>query len=346
MNTPAVSVLIDTYNHERYIEQAIVSVLEQDFPASDMEIVVVDDGSTDRTPEIVGKFAPRVRHLRKKNGGQASAFNAAIPQLRGEIISFLDGDDWFAPGKLTTVMSALEQHPEASAVGHGHYMVHPDRDEVWPSTQTGAKFVHMSTPTAARQAFSSWRSLLMGALTGRKEVLQRAIPIPSELVFCADTAFMMTAMAGGAWLLEQPLFYYRRHADNLHAVDPADLAKRRRRDEMNEKKYGLIEPLLVSLNVTKEALAATLYPSWTELSRSNLRTYGGSRLRTLKTEMRQFRLQYPNPTVPHRLYKYLVGGGAMLLLPPRAFYRLQEWSARPGLNRVRKILFGMNRTPA
>ena len=78
MSNPFVSVLIDTYNHERFIEQAIVSVLEQDFPSSQMEIIVVDDGSTDRTAEIVRKFESRVRLLRKPNGGQASAFNTGI----------------------------------------------------------------------------------------------------------------------------------------------------------------------------------------------------------------------------------------------------------------------------
>ena len=89
-----VSVLIDTYNQERFIEKAIVSVLEQDFPASEREIIVVDDGSSDATPEIVRKFAPQVRLLRKTNGGQASAFNAGIPECKGEITAFLDGDDW------------------------------------------------------------------------------------------------------------------------------------------------------------------------------------------------------------------------------------------------------------
>ena len=63
MTTPRISVLIDTYNHERYIEQAIVSVLEQDFPAREMEIVVVDDGSTDSTPSIIQKFLPRLRYI-------------------------------------------------------------------------------------------------------------------------------------------------------------------------------------------------------------------------------------------------------------------------------------------
>ena len=59
MPKPFVSVLIDTYNHERFIEQAIVSALEQDFPASEREILVVDDGSTDNTPALVEKFRPR-----------------------------------------------------------------------------------------------------------------------------------------------------------------------------------------------------------------------------------------------------------------------------------------------
>ncbi len=114
------SVLIDTYNHERFIEQAIVSVLEQDFPATDREIVVVDDGSTDRTPEIVRKFEPRVRLLRKENGGQASAFNAGIPECQGEIIAFLDGDDWWAPNKptaLSTFSVTGESKPRPSARG-------------------------------------------------------------------------------------------------------------------------------------------------------------------------------------------------------------------------------------
>src|SRR5271165_4894760 len=95
-----VSVLIDTYNHERFIEHAITSVLEQDMPMDDVEIVIVDDGSTDRTPEIVRRFGSRVRLLQKPNGGQASAFNFALPQLRGEIVSMLDGDDWWAKERL------------------------------------------------------------------------------------------------------------------------------------------------------------------------------------------------------------------------------------------------------
>src|SRR6201987_6564619 len=113
MTAPHISVLINTYNHERYIEQAIVSVLEQYFPAEEIEILVVDDGSTDRTPEIVGKFVPRVRYLRKENGGQASAFNFGIPQAQGEIVAFLDGDDWWARNKVHLFVEAFEEYPHA-----------------------------------------------------------------------------------------------------------------------------------------------------------------------------------------------------------------------------------------
>src|SRR5882672_8675367 len=126
MSKAFVSVLIDTYNHERFIEQAITSVLEQDFSAGDREVIVVDDGSTDRTAEIVRKFEPQVRLIRKANGGQASAFNKGIPECRGEIVAFLDGDDWWAQGKLTEVTKAMQEDASVGLVGHGIVTVHQD----------------------------------------------------------------------------------------------------------------------------------------------------------------------------------------------------------------------------
>src|ERR1700693_1830525 len=126
---PRVSVLIDTYNHERFIERAITSVLDQAMPLDDVEILVVDDGSTDRTPELVRRFEPRVRLIRKPNGGQASAFNAGIPECRGEIVAFLDGDDWWAPQKLRRILEAMEQDPEAGIIGNGITEVLENGDE-------------------------------------------------------------------------------------------------------------------------------------------------------------------------------------------------------------------------
>src|SRR5579872_4136617 len=156
MTKPLVSVLIDTYNQERYIEQAVASAIEQDFPASEYEILVVDDGSTDRTAEIVKKFCPRVRVLRKKNGGQASAFNAAFPELRGQIVAILDGDDWFAAGKLKAVAEVLEREPEASAAGHGYYEFHERVNEFKKCVPGGRQFLSLSSAQAAGNAMSGW----------------------------------------------------------------------------------------------------------------------------------------------------------------------------------------------
>src|SRR5437588_228384 len=104
----SVSVLIDTFNHEKYIEAAIGSVLQQEnLGKATVEVIVVDDGSTDRTRELVHGFGNRVKYYFKPNGGQASAFNFGIPLCTGEIICFLDGDDWWHQRKVRTVLDAF-----------------------------------------------------------------------------------------------------------------------------------------------------------------------------------------------------------------------------------------------
>ena len=145
MPTPLVTVLIDTYNHERFIEE--VSVLEQDFPSSDVEILVVDDGSTDRTTEIVRQFEPRLRLLRKPNGGQAPAFNAGISEARGEIIAFLDGDDRWVRNKLTRVMQATSADPAVGIIGHGR------RVSTAANNRKFSAMVSAFRPTPSRERF-------------------------------------------------------------------------------------------------------------------------------------------------------------------------------------------------
>src|ERR1700692_4536840 len=100
MTAPLVTVLIDTYNYGRYIEEAVGSVLAQDFPTEQREILVVDDGSTDDTEERLRRFGDSINYLRKPNGGQASAFNFGLESARGEIVAFLDADDYWLPRKL------------------------------------------------------------------------------------------------------------------------------------------------------------------------------------------------------------------------------------------------------
>jgi len=94
-------------------------VLEQNFSPSEFEILVVDDGLPTALPNLSRNSPRRVTHLPKKNGGQASAFNFGVPQCRGEIVAFLDGDDWWAANKLTRVVESLAADSSVGIVGHG-----------------------------------------------------------------------------------------------------------------------------------------------------------------------------------------------------------------------------------
>jgi glycosyltransferase involved in cell wall biosynthesis len=336
---PLVTALVDTFNHERYIEQALMSVLEQGLSPSELEIVVVDDGSTDETPSIIQKFLPRIKYLRKNNGGQASAFNWAFPEVHGQVVAFLDGDDWWASGKLAAVIESLEQHPEASAVGHGRYEVKEETNEVKVYAPETTKQLHLETPEAALEACQGWTFLLTSAITVRRKILEQVVPIPEVLFFSADAPIAMASMAAGTRLLKQPLSYYRQHSDNRYAIDPRDTAKARIRSEMDERMFELLQPMLLGLGVPPDSVDALLFPRWTETRRFNLRMYGGSRLHTFRTEMKNFYCTYKEPTMAYLLYKYFATGLATLLLPPRQFYELRDWYAERNLGRFRRRLF-------
>ena len=95
MPQPLFTVLIDSFNYGHFIEEAVDSVLAQDFPADQIEIIVVDDGSTDNTAERLKKYQDRIRYFYKTNGGQASAFNLGLSHAQGEFVALLDADDYF-----------------------------------------------------------------------------------------------------------------------------------------------------------------------------------------------------------------------------------------------------------
>ena len=120
-----VSVMMPAYNAERYIASAIESVLAQTY--SDWELLVVDDGSTDRTGEIAaGVGDPRVRVLRQANGGEAAARNHALRSMRGEYLAFLDSDDRFLPEHLALTVEFLKDRPEVDGVYTDGYHVDSD----------------------------------------------------------------------------------------------------------------------------------------------------------------------------------------------------------------------------
>lgn len=128
MGSPTASAILPAYNEERWIADAIDSVLDQTF--EDFELVVVDDGSTDRTPEIVHEYDdPRIDFYRQENAGSAAARNTAMEHSSGEYIAIIDADDTWKPEKLERQVAAMEaadaefSHTNMELVNeHGAYL--------------------------------------------------------------------------------------------------------------------------------------------------------------------------------------------------------------------------------
>src|SRR5256714_5565574 len=109
---PHVSVVVTTYNQAAFIGAALESVLAQTF--SDSEVIVVDDGSTDDTSEVVRSFGSRLTYIRQRNQGVAASRNTGVAATRGELVAFLDGDDLWEPDKLAAQVSAAARWPTSA----------------------------------------------------------------------------------------------------------------------------------------------------------------------------------------------------------------------------------------
>jgi hypothetical protein len=336
MSKPYVSVLIDTYNHERFIEQAIISVLEQDMSMADVEIVVVDDGSTDRTPEIVRHFEPRVRLLRKPNGGQASAFNFALPQMRGEIVAMLDGDDRWAKQKLRRALETLAENPDVGIVGHGHYEAYSDGRPNGLVLPGQVYRVDLSTQANAELFRHLCGFLGTSKMTIRRSVLDQILPISEELTIEADEyIFTLAPAIAPAIILNEPLFYYGFHAGNLFQFEKYEPAKIERKMNVLEVLLRDLPPRLREFGVSEGAIDSVFRGTRVDIERMRLGLEGGSPLRKFAVERDAYRVSYREVTWRHKLFQALVLAQT-LVLPPRLFYRLRRCYSEKGLSRFRR----------
>jgi len=133
-HSPLVSVIMPSYNTSQYIQEAIDSVLAQDYP--NKELIVIDDGSTDSTVDLIRAYGDRVTLLTQKNQGSAVARNAGIAAAQGKYIAFLDSDDAWLPGKLTTQVRYLEQHPDIGMIYGRWHVWKPQPDGHFASADT------------------------------------------------------------------------------------------------------------------------------------------------------------------------------------------------------------------
>jgi hypothetical protein len=335
---PNVTVLVDTYNHERFIEQALVSVLEQDFPASEMEVLAVDDGSTDRTSEIIRKFEPRVRLLRKTNGGQASAFNFGIPEARGEIVAFLDGDDWWARNKLSCVAKTMTANPEVGIVGHGIHEMDgegkPVRTLIPPTINT----FRLQFNDGA-QIFRNYMAFLgTSRVSIRKDVLLQIIPLPDPLVIEADEFMSAVAAADSdVALIPEPLTFYRLHDGNLFQFRSVDPARLRRKQRVLSSLADLLSCRLSQMGVCREAISIVVEPIRISALRMKLSLDGGSRRDTYLIEKADMHHAYQQVSLAYLAWKQFSLALA-LVLPPRQYYKLRGLYADCGLRRFRSWL--------
>jgi glycosyltransferase involved in cell wall biosynthesis len=339
MSKPYVSVLIDTYNHERFIEQAITSVLGQHRRLDDVEVIVVDDGSTDRTPEIVRRFEPRVRLIHKPNGGQASAFNVGIPECRGEIVAFLDGDDWWAPQKLRLVVEALEQDAEAGIIGNGITEVFENGDEHSLLLHDTPRF-RIDSLQGARIFRRRKSHLGTSRMAVRAEILRKILPVPKALVIEADEyIFTMAAALSVASIVGESLTFYRIHSGNLFQLSGFKKEAVLRKQKCMESLARAIADGLFQLGLAKDIVRAVVEAVQVEADLMRLQLSGGLPWETVRAEWKFYRILHEDGPVSHRLFK-LASLGPALFFPPRLFYIVRrKLAGNEFYLRARKFFF-------
>lgn len=127
-NCPLVSVVIPTFNRDKYVIESLESVFNQTYTST--EIIVVDDGSTDTTEEILRPYFSRIRYIKKENNGNAAARNTGLDYAKGEYVAFLDSDDIWLPEKLLKQIEFLENNPRCAFVYCGAYLIDENGREV------------------------------------------------------------------------------------------------------------------------------------------------------------------------------------------------------------------------
>jgi len=220
--SPRVSVVVPAYNHASFIHETITSILAQSL--DDLELVVVDDGSTDATPEVLAGFRaePRVRLVAQENRGAHAAISRALSLARGEYVFVCNSDDAFAPTRLERLVAALEGDAEAAAACSWIEVVDEAGKRLgvkeawrtlppWPRPEPGPSLDELGSPRLALLATNHVSTT--SNLAFRRSALARVELAP--LRFCHDWDLaLQLGRLGALRVVEEPLVRYRVHPTN------------------------------------------------------------------------------------------------------------------------------------
>lgn len=207
--SPAVSVVMTVYNTERYVGDALDSVLAQTF--SDFEFVIIDDGSTDRSPGILRAYAARDRRIRlvsRPNTGIVAAANEGIGLSRGRYIARMDSDDVSLPNRFEAQVRYLDAHPECVLLGSRVTVVDPYGSPVFES---GQKLTHEEIDAELLGSGGGWAIVQPSAMM-RTEAVRKVGGYRGRHNVSEDQdLFLRLAEVGRVANLPEPLLRYRRH---------------------------------------------------------------------------------------------------------------------------------------
>jgi len=221
--SPLVSILINNYNYGHFLKEAIDSALCQTY--ANTEVIVVDDGSTDNSHEVIAGYGSQVVPIFKENGGQASAFNAGFAASKGQWIFLLDSDDLFLPQKILRVMQLADQNPGVGMIAHNLEYCGID-----------GKAIIFDAPAIVRQKLvDGRRSVRQGrigmlfpatsALCFQREVLHQILPMPEEIRITADNYLKIAALLYSPVLaIPENLAKQRIHGTNAYTCNPLEAA--------------------------------------------------------------------------------------------------------------------------
>ncbi len=208
---PLITIGISAYNRADFLPECLDSLLAQTYP--NCEIIVVDDGSTDNTAQIMAECYPQIEYIRKKNGGDASAKNCAADAATGEYIVFNDSDDVFLPDAVERLYEAVKAKKNACSYG-GYITIDKDGNKLPTKSKVGTLPSGRITGTLIRHIVVNNCGTLLPL-----HAYRAAHGFDENLKNSYDYKLMLTLSASmDFYAVQEPVFLRRRHGSNLSSA--------------------------------------------------------------------------------------------------------------------------------